>query len=87
MVTAGAKGEDSASGNMAFYLQSCFLFSGCQHYSSIKHELSCLATYARVVRTGVPRAHGGRSNRALIQIPFLFIILGTVGLGGLNATR
>ncbi|KAJ6729306.1 hypothetical protein OIU85_020247 [Salix viminalis] len=52
-----------------------------------KGEDSASATYARVVRTGVPRAHGGRSNRALIQIPFLFIILGTVGLGGLNATR
>ncbi|XP_034908707.1 uncharacterized protein [Populus alba] len=52
-----------------------------------KGEDSASAAYARVVRTGVPRAHGGKSNRALIQIPFLFIILGTVGLGGLNATR
>lgn len=46
-----------------------------------------LATYTRVVRTGMPRAHGGRSNQALIRLPFFFIILGTVGLGGLNATR
>ncbi|KAL4308525.1 hypothetical protein GQ457_01G054470 [Hibiscus cannabinus] len=45
------------------------------------------ATYLHVVRTGVPKAHGGRKNRALIQIPFLLIVLGTVGLGGLNATR
>ncbi|XP_039047932.1 dnaJ homolog subfamily B member 6-B isoform X2 [Hibiscus syriacus] len=37
--------------------------------------------------SGVPKAHGGRKNRALIQIPFLLIVLGTVGLGGLNATR
>nr|KJB09516.1 hypothetical protein B456_001G147500 [Gossypium raimondii] len=45
------------------------------------------ATYSHVVRTGVPKAHGGRRNRGLIQIPFLLIVLGTVGLGGLNATR
>ncbi|XP_021613583.1 uncharacterized protein LOC110615789 isoform X3 [Manihot esculenta] len=48
---------------------------------------STSATYTRVVRTGMPRAHGGRSNQALIRLPFFFIILGTVGLGGLNATR
>ncbi|TYH62907.1 hypothetical protein ES332_D07G152800v1 [Gossypium tomentosum] len=45
------------------------------------------ATYSHVVRTGVPKAHGGRRNRGLIQIPFLLIVLETVGLGGLNATR
>ncbi|EEF47182.1 conserved hypothetical protein [Ricinus communis] len=50
-------------------------------------EDSTSATYSRVVRTGMPRAHGGRSNHILIRIPFLFIILGTVGLGGLNASR
>ncbi|KAK5818813.1 hypothetical protein PVK06_023759 [Gossypium arboreum] len=50
-------------------------------------EGSYSATYSRVVRTGVPKAHGGRRNRGLIQIPFLLIVLGTVGLGGLNATR
>ncbi|XP_031381674.1 uncharacterized protein LOC116196202 isoform X2 [Punica granatum] len=48
---------------------------------------SSTATYSRVVRTGVPRTHGGRGNRALIGIPFLFIILGTIGLGGFNASR
>lgn len=31
--------------------------------------------------------HGGRGNYALMGIPFLFIILGTVGLGGYNASR
>lgn len=45
------------------------------------------ATSVRVVRTGVPTASGGRRNHALIGIPFLFIILGTVGLGGFNAAR
>ncbi|KAL5792035.1 hypothetical protein ACOSP7_000629 [Xanthoceras sorbifolium] len=45
------------------------------------------ATNVRVYRTGVPRANGGGRNRALIGIPFLFIILGTLGLGGLNAAR
>ncbi|KAJ6873236.1 hypothetical protein NC651_032229 [Populus alba x Populus x berolinensis] len=37
-----------------------------------KGEGSASATYARAVKTGVPRAHGGSSNRALIQIPFFF---------------
>ncbi|KAL3572264.1 hypothetical protein D5086_026168 [Populus alba] len=45
-----------------------------------KGEGSASATYARAVKTGVPRAHGGRSNRALIQIPFVFTP-GTAGLG------
>ncbi|KAL9435451.1 hypothetical protein AB3S75_021679 [Citrus x aurantiifolia] len=45
------------------------------------------ATSVRVVRTGVPMASGGRRNHPLIGIPFLFIILGTVGLGGFNAAR
>ncbi|XVE73526.1 hypothetical protein DITRI_Ditri11bG0125200 [Diplodiscus trichospermus] len=44
-------------------------------------------TYSHVVRRGVPKTHGGRRNRALIQIPFLLIVMGTIGLGGLNATR
>ncbi|KAJ9187938.1 hypothetical protein P3X46_003347 [Hevea brasiliensis] len=55
--------------------------------SGVRGTDSASATYARVVRTGMPKAHGGRSNHVLIRIPFLFIILGTVGLGGLNATR
>ncbi|KDP28327.1 hypothetical protein JCGZ_14098 [Jatropha curcas] len=55
--------------------------------NSARGPHSASATYSRVVRTGMPRAHGGRSNNVLIRIPFLFIILGTVGLGGLNATR
>ncbi|PKI35571.1 hypothetical protein CRG98_044025 [Punica granatum] len=58
-------------------------------FKRISEAYSCLlsATYSRVVRTGVPRTHGGRGNRALIGIPFLFIILGTIGLGGFNASR
>jgi len=39
------------------------------------------------VRTGFPRAHGGRKNHAMIKVPFLLIILGTVALGGFNASR
>ncbi|KAJ7973136.1 Chaperone DnaJ domain protein [Quillaja saponaria] len=43
--------------------------------------------YSRVVRTGVPRTHGGRKHHALIRTPFLLIIMGTVALGGFNAAR
>lgn len=56
----------SFSPPLFFFFHLC----GCFNYSSIKHNLSCLATYAGAVRTGMPRAHDGRSNRALIQIPF-----------------
>ncbi|GMY17144.1 protein caj1 [Fagus crenata] len=52
-----------------------------------RREGSSSVPNTRVVRTGVPRAQGGRGNAALIRAPFLFIILGTVALGGLNATR
>ncbi|KAF5462338.1 hypothetical protein F2P56_018357 [Juglans regia] len=55
--------------------------------SGARGEGSASVTNARVVRTGVPRAQGGRGNPALIGVPFLFIILGTIGLGGLNAAR
>ncbi|KAJ0054577.1 hypothetical protein Pint_00778 [Pistacia integerrima] len=56
--------------------------------SNIRHDFfSWLATNVRVVRTGVPMTNRGRRNHALIRIPFLLIILGTVGLGGLNAAR
>ncbi|KAI3741723.1 hypothetical protein L1987_59397 [Smallanthus sonchifolius] len=48
---------------------------------------STRGTYSRVVRTGVPRTHGGSKNKALIRIPFFFIVLGTVALGGSSATR
>ncbi|KAA8549024.1 hypothetical protein F0562_000708 [Nyssa sinensis] len=50
-------------------------------------EGSAAGINTRVVRTGVSRAHGGRGNRALVGVPFLFIILGTVVLGGLNVAR
>ncbi|KAF7818083.1 Heat shock protein DnaJ, N-terminal [Senna tora] len=33
------------------------------------------------------RVHTGRKNHALIKVPFVFIILGTIALGGLNASR
>ncbi|RVW12537.1 hypothetical protein CK203_082407 [Vitis vinifera] len=44
-------------------------------------EGSSAATYTRVVRTGVPSVHKGKSNGALIGIPFLLIVVGTVGIG------
>ncbi|XP_038892160.1 uncharacterized protein LOC120081398 isoform X2 [Benincasa hispida] len=45
------------------------------------------ATYERVVKRGVPVSHGGRRNHALIKLPFLLLILGTVSLGGFNVSR
>ncbi|XP_059625529.1 uncharacterized protein LOC132268738 [Cornus florida] len=58
-------------------------------FKLISEAYTCLQSGAReglaptmqVVRTG------GRRNHALIRFPFLLIILGTVGLGGFNATR
>ncbi|XP_057439160.1 uncharacterized protein LOC130731000 [Lotus japonicus] len=50
-------------------------------------EASSSVEYSRVVRTGVPRAQGGRKNHAMIKVPFIFLILGTVTLGGFNASR
>uniref|UniRef100_A0A804J7Q3 Uncharacterized protein n=1 Tax=Musa acuminata subsp. malaccensis TaxID=214687 RepID=A0A804J7Q3_MUSAM len=44
------------------------------------------ATTVRVVRTGVPMGYG-KGNRALITIPFLLLIAGTVSFAGLNAAR
>ncbi|XP_021769925.1 uncharacterized protein LOC110734184 isoform X1 [Chenopodium quinoa] len=49
--------------------------------------ISSSATYTRVVRTGVPRVHGGGRHHLLVGLPFLFVMLGTVGLGSLNITR
>ncbi|MFS7931119.1 putative DnaJ domain, Chaperone J-domain superfamily [Helianthus anomalus] len=65
------------------------------NFKLISEAYSCLqsgtystrGTYSRVVRTGVPRTQGGSKNKALIQIPFLFIVVGTVALGGSSATR
>ncbi|CAK9325686.1 unnamed protein product [Citrullus colocynthis] len=45
------------------------------------------SAYERAVRRGVPVSHGGRRNHALIKLPFLLLILGTVSLGGLNVSR
>ncbi|KAJ1412518.1 DnaJ domain containing protein [Sesbania bispinosa] len=50
-------------------------------------KTSSSADYSTVVRTGVPRAHGGRKNHAMIKVPFILLILGTVALGGFNASR
>ncbi|WJZ90596.1 hypothetical protein VitviT2T_009728 [Vitis vinifera] len=50
-------------------------------------EGSSAATYTRVVRTGVPSVHKGKSNGALIGIPFLLIVVGTVGIGAHRAYR
>ncbi|KAH1259134.1 Protein CAJ1 [Glycine max] len=47
---------------------------------------SSVDQYSHVVRTGFPRAHGGRKNHAMIKVPFLLIILGTLALGGFNAS-
>ncbi|KAI3679573.1 hypothetical protein L2E82_51236 [Cichorium intybus] len=53
----------------------------------VRREVSASGTYSRVVRTGVPRAYGGSRNHALIGIPFLCVVLGTIALGGSSATR
>ncbi|KAG7012693.1 hypothetical protein SDJN02_25446 [Cucurbita argyrosperma subsp. argyrosperma] len=58
-----------------------FLLSGARRGDS--HS----ASYERVVRRGVPVSQGGRRNHALIKLPFLLLILGTVSLGGLNVSR
>ncbi|KAH9622263.1 hypothetical protein KSS87_001364 [Heliosperma pusillum] len=54
-------------------------------FKLISEAYTCLltVTYTRVVRTGVPRANGG-GRHPLVGLPFLFIILGTIGLGGLT---
>ncbi|CAH2063116.1 unnamed protein product [Thlaspi arvense] len=45
--------------------------------------------YSRVVKTGVPRtyAYAKRGNAWLIGAPFLLIVLGTIGLGGIKANK
>uniref|UniRef100_M1AB43 Heat shock protein DnaJ, N-terminal n=1 Tax=Solanum tuberosum TaxID=4113 RepID=M1AB43_SOLTU len=58
-------------------------------FKMISEAYTCLLSvgYSRVVRSGVPRGGGGRRNHALIGLPFLFIILGTAALGGMNVAR
>ncbi|KAM7521372.1 hypothetical protein LguiA_011274 [Lonicera macranthoides] len=55
--------------------------------SGVRQDGSTTASYSHVVRSGVPRTRGGRRNQFLIGVPFLFIIMGTVALGGLNVAR
>ncbi|XP_030551821.1 protein CAJ1 [Rhodamnia argentea] len=55
--------------------------------SGAKWEYSESGSYVRVVRRGVPSTNGAKGYRALVGIPFLFIVLGTLGLGGFNASR
>ncbi|RZC21949.1 hypothetical protein D0Y65_007918 [Glycine soja] len=57
------------------------------YYSGRGGASSSVDQYSHVVRTGFPRAHGGRKNHAMIKVPFLLIILGTLALGGFNASR
>ncbi|WVZ05907.1 hypothetical protein V8G54_019253 [Vigna mungo] len=52
-----------------------------------RRNVSGSVEYSHVVRTGFPRARGGRKNHAMIKVPFVLIILGTVALGGFNASR
>ncbi|CAE6080148.1 unnamed protein product [Arabidopsis arenosa] len=71
-------------------------------FKSISEAYSCLESgdvkgqryyragvYSRVVKTGVPGTYSSakRGNRWLIGAPFLLIVLGTIGLGGIKANR
>uniref|UniRef100_A0A1J3HFU7 Chaperone protein DnaJ n=1 Tax=Noccaea caerulescens TaxID=107243 RepID=A0A1J3HFU7_NOCCA len=67
-------------------------------FKSISQAYTCLESgdvkgqrYSRagVVKTGVPRTYASakRGNAWLIGAPFLFIVLGTIGLGGVKANR
>ncbi|CAN0824468.1 hypothetical protein LINGRAPRIM_LOCUS1680 [Linum grandiflorum] len=53
------------------------------------HDFSeSAARYARVVvRAGVPKGPTGRNELRRLWIPFLFLVGGTIGLGGFIATR
>ncbi|KAK6937209.1 protein of unknown function DUF659 [Dillenia turbinata] len=51
-----------------------------------RDHLSFSAMHAEVSVTGVPRSQFGRSH-ALIKVPILFIILGTIALGGVSVSR
>ncbi|CAJ1873539.1 unnamed protein product [Sphenostylis stenocarpa] len=57
----------------------------------ISEAYTCLQSgsveYSHVVRSGFPRAHGGRKNRAMIKVPFVLIILGTVVQGLTKSKR
>ncbi|KAF8108467.1 Chaperone DnaJ-domain superfamily protein [Raphanus sativus] len=62
----------------------------CLEFGDVKGQhYSRSGVYSRVVRTGVPRtyAYAKRGNAWLIGAPFLLIVLGTIGLGGIKANR
>ncbi|CAN8267836.1 unnamed protein product [Cochlearia groenlandica] len=59
-------------------------------YNSLTYDIYILTTMLnQVVKKGVPRTYGfaKRGNPWLIGTPFLFIVLGTIGLGGFKAKR
>ncbi|GKB77363.1 hypothetical protein Tco_0944258 [Tanacetum coccineum] len=60
---------------------------GPQDYTSSICTYSTNGTYPRAIRYGNPRSNRGTKNHALIQIPFLFIVLGEVALSRYTATR
>ncbi|CAN1236352.1 hypothetical protein LINGRAPRIM_LOCUS1680 [Linum grandiflorum] len=58
------------------------------HLLSGKFSVPSAARYARVVvRAGVPKGPTGRNELRRLWIPFLFLVGGTIGLGGFIATR
>ncbi|CAJ1873687.1 unnamed protein product [Sphenostylis stenocarpa] len=59
---------------------TCLQSGGRGHFSGS-------VEYSHVVRSGFPRAHGGRKNRAMIKVPFVLIILGTVVQGLTKSKR
>ncbi|KAK9668064.1 hypothetical protein RND81_13G033000, partial [Saponaria officinalis] len=66
-------------------------------FKLLSEAYACLSTtygaaysqsaYTRVVRSGVARPNAGSRHHPLLPLPFLFIILGTLGLGGLSVAR
>ncbi|KAL1216229.1 hypothetical protein V5N11_018679 [Cardamine amara subsp. amara] len=62
----------------------------CLESGDVKgRQYSSAGVYSRVVKTGVPRTYASakRGNPWLIGAPFLLIVLGTIGLGGIKANR
>ncbi|CAN1353186.1 hypothetical protein LINPERPRIM_LOCUS43051 [Linum perenne] len=58
------------------------------HLLSGKFSFHSAARYARVVvRAGVPKGPTGRNELRRLWIPFMFLVGGTIGLGGFIGTR